>query len=100
MNSCYGKTIQKPIEYDKIFKYEGSDDYNKYIWHNFDAIVEDVLIGKSHCIKTRKPIDKFKNFGILGVHVLAMSKRIMNEVMCLELFLISIQHFEAYYFLP
>ncbi len=84
MNSCYGKTIQKPIVYNRVFKRAGAD-YNKFIWHNFDSLIEDVVLNGSqvHAIKTRKPIDKFKNFTLLGVHILAMSKRIMNEVMCL-----------------
>ena len=54
MNSCYGKTIQKPIETNKVFKYDGTDEYNKYLWHNFDSIVEDIEVGeKIHCIKVR-----------------------------------------------
>ena len=83
MNSCYGKTIQKPIEYNKVFKHEGKD-YDKYIWNHFYCLIDDTEIGnKLHCIKVRKPINKHMNFSILGIHVLAMSKRIMNEVMCL-----------------
>jgi hypothetical protein len=36
-----------------------------------------------HSIKEVKPIDKYFNFTLLGVQILSMSKRIMNEVMCL-----------------
>ena len=34
-------------------------------------------------LKMSKPISKHFNFSLFGIHILAMSKRIMNEVMCL-----------------
>ena len=86
MNSCYGKTIERPIEKDfKYFK-EG-DELDRYWKKNYNKIVEDIRIESPkqiiHAVKTLKPIDQHFNFSLLGIQVLSMSKRIMNEVMCL-----------------
>lgn len=84
MNSCYGKTIQKAIDKDMKYIPDG-DEYEKYYLKNYNKIVEDTIIDGSniHAIKTRKSIDTHFCFSLLGIHVLSMSKRIMNEVMCL-----------------
>ena len=83
MNSVYGKTILKPIEYKMVFK--SLEESYKYIKKNYNTIES-----MEHCygtdivkIKKLKPITDHFNFCILGVNVLSMSKRIMNEVMCL-----------------
>jgi hypothetical protein len=34
-------------------------------------------------LKVKKPIDKHFNLSIVGILILAMSKRIMNNIMCL-----------------
>lgn len=84
MNSCYGKTIEKPV--DKEYKYfKSGDELDNYWYKNYNKIVEDVKLLNSdiHAVKTLKPIDKHFNFSLLGIQVLSMSKRIMNEVMCL-----------------
>ena len=84
MNSCYGKTIERPV--DKDYKYFDNDDaLNKYWIKNYYKIIDDVKIANSsiHAVKTLRPIDKHFNFSLLGIQVLSMSKRIMNEVMCL-----------------
>ncbi len=84
MNSCYGKTIERPIEKDHKY-FDNEEDLNKYWIKNYYKIVEDIEIADSniHAVKTLKPIDKHFNFSLLGIQVLSMSKRIMNEVMCL-----------------
>lgn len=84
MNSCYGKTIEKPV--DKDWKYfDNEEDLNKYMFKNYYKIIEEVQLGDSeiHAVRVKKPIDKHFNFSLLGIQVLSMSKRIMNEVMCL-----------------
>ena len=84
MNSCYGKTIERPV--DKDYKYfDNEEDLTKYWIKNYYKIIEDIQINNSniHAVKTLKPIDKHFNFSLLGIQVLSMSKRIMNEVMCL-----------------
>ena len=84
MNSCYGKTIEKPIKHDWIYK-QSENESNKYIYNNYFRIVEHFQIEDSNifAFKVLRPIDKHFNFSILGIQVLSMSKRIMNRVMCL-----------------
>ena len=84
MNSCYGKTIEKPITKDwKFFKAGKKSDL--YATTNYFRVIERVLIEDSNIesFKLKRPIDKHFNLSLLGVQVLSMSKRIMNEVMCL-----------------
>ena len=83
MNSCYGKTIERP--HDKDYKYIHNRDLDKYVMKNYYKIIEDVELENSdmHAVKVMTPIDKHFNFSLLGIQVLSMSKRIMNEVMCL-----------------
>jgi len=49
------------------------------------AINEDTVIDGStiHAIRVKKQTDKHFNFALFGIHILSMSKRIMNEVMTL-----------------
>ena len=86
MNSCYGKTIERPIEKDFKYLKEG-EELDRFWRKNYNKIVEDVKLNNSeksiHAVKTLSPIDKHFNFTLLGCQVLSMSKRIMNEVMCL-----------------
>jgi hypothetical protein len=81
LNSCYGKTIQKPI--DKDLKFLTTEELEKYEAKNYMKIMSEKTIDGSdiHVIKVRKSIDKHFAFSLLGVHTLSMSKRIMNEVM-------------------
>ncbi|WP_289705328.1 hypothetical protein [Bacteroides acidifaciens] len=84
MNSCYGKTIERPVEKDYKYIQEG-DELEKFWTKNSFKIDDDIKIENSniHAIRTFKPIDKHFNFSLFGIQVLSMSKRIMNEVMCL-----------------
>ena len=84
MNSCYGKTIERPVEKDYKYLHEGPE-LEKYWYKNYNKIVEDIKLNNSniHAVKVVKQIDTHFNFSLLGIQVLSMSKRIMNEVMCL-----------------
>lgn len=96
MNSAYGKMIQKPITTTTEFKREHSkvfnkklgeyvDDYPlaKYLIKNSAKIVSYTQVNKNlYAIKVGKQIDTFYTNTLLGVQILSMSKRIMNEVMC------------------
>lgn len=96
MNSAYGKMIQKPIttttefkkEHTKVFNkktQEYVDDYplDKYLIKNSAKIVSYTQVNKNlYAIKVGKQIDQFYTNTLLGVQILSMSKRIMNEVMC------------------
>ena len=84
MNSCYGKTIEKPVEKDIVY-IQGGEKVDKFVAKNYNKIIEIIDIRNSdiYGIKEIVPIDHHFNFSLLGVQVLSMSKRIMNEVMCL-----------------
>ena len=96
MNSAYGKMIQKPITtttefkryHTKIFNKKLNDyvdDYplNKYLIKNSSKIISYIQVNKNlYAIKVGQQIDKFYTNTLLGVQILSMSKRIMNEVMC------------------
>ncbi|KAL7714659.1 DNA-directed DNA polymerase [Entamoeba marina] len=88
MNSAYGKTIQKAIENDFEYKSNyknrnGNSKAEKYLSKNFHKIEEIFDIGNNiTAFKTKKGIDKHYVPNFIGVQVLSMSKRIMNEVMC------------------
>jgi len=83
MNSAYGKTLLKPIEDETKFVPE--KDYEKYIVKHYNEIKEIVPLpnGREYVIKLYKSINEHFNNCTCGVEVLSMSKRIMNEVMCL-----------------
>ena len=100
MNSAYGKMIQKPIKDKFVYKkyrtmkkhvdkktnkvtWNEEFPYAKYMIKNSAKIIESNQISKNlYQIKTSKPIYDFATNTLLGVQVLSMSKRIMNEVMC------------------
>lgn len=96
MNSAYGKMIQKPIttttefkkEHVKIFDkktQEFKDDYPlaKYLIKNSAKVISYIQVNKNlYAIKVGQQIDTFYTNTLLGVQILSMSKRIMNEVMC------------------
>ena len=57
--------------------------YAKYMIKNSAKIIETNQVSKNlYQIKTSKPIYDFATNTLLGVQVLSMSNRIMNEVMC------------------
>ena len=83
MNSGYGKSIQKPIKTDT--KFIPDNKINHYVfehYHNIDSI-KQVAESDIWMITENKQLEKQFNNCIFGVSVLSMSKRIMNEVMCL-----------------
>ena len=96
MNSAYGKCIQKPITTNLVFKkYQTKkfdkktkkyvDDYplNKFLIKNSSKIIKYTQVNKNlYAIKVGQQIDDFYTNTLLGVQILSMSKRIMNEVMC------------------
>ena len=96
MNSAYGKMIQKPIttttefkrHHTKIFNKKLNDyvdDYplDKYLIKNSAKVISYIQVNKNlYAIKVGQQIDTFYTNTLLGVQILSMSKRIMNEVMC------------------
>lgn len=82
MNSGYGFTMMKAPEYDIQIK--GCDEANTFIGRNYNAIHSIVEIGTNKTlVKSHKNIDDHFVPLHCGIEVLSMSKRIMNETMCL-----------------
>ena len=96
MNSAYGKMIQKPITTSIVFKkYQSKklnkktnelvieQPLNKFLIKNSAKIIKYTQVNKNlYAIKVGQQIDDFYTNTLLGVQILSMSKRIMNEVMC------------------
>ncbi|EDS89522.1 DNA polymerase, putative [Entamoeba histolytica HM-1:IMSS] len=84
MNSSYGKTIQKPIKEEKKF-FRGRKKMTSF-WRRH---LEDVIVGEQlhdadvWMVNVKKQIDDFYIPNIIGVLILSMSKRIMNELIYL-----------------
>jgi hypothetical protein len=97
LNNIYGKTIQKPILTD--VKYIRSEEaVNKYIIRNHVKFISagevktkytNIVLkegeedNRIYRVELHKATADFGNNCLLGGHILAKSKRIMNEVMCL-----------------
>jgi hypothetical protein len=83
MNSSYGKSILKPIETD--IKYVKKDHLNDFVNNYYNFIRHYTLssCGKTYKVYLYKAIDDHFNNAQVGVEILSMSKRIMNEVICL-----------------
>ena len=83
LNSIYGKTILKPI--DEAYKFIPTKHVEDYIRRRYNYIKEITgTDGQNRCIaKEVKPYNKHFSFVHFGVNILSMSKRIMNEVICL-----------------
>ncbi len=83
MNSAYGKTILKPINTEEAIVSE--KDKDKFLRDNYNYIIEyeQMYDSKNWRFKIHKTINEHFNNCCVGVEVLSMSKRIMNEVMCL-----------------
>jgi hypothetical protein len=84
MNSAYGKTIMKPIDSEKRF-FNTKQRKDQYIRNNYNFIKSVTKINKSdkYIVKSYKTIDTHFSSPHIGCEILSMSKRIMNEVMCL-----------------
>jgi DNA polymerase elongation subunit (family B) len=82
LNSSYGKLLQKAIKHNKEFI--SSDKVDKYVIRNYKFINTYTKINDNlYCVKTDKStIQHFTCVHIASL-ILSMSKRIMNEVMCL-----------------
>jgi hypothetical protein len=94
MNASYGKSILKPINTeDRII--DGEEKANEFLRQNYNFIIEYEKL--YDCNKTKfklhKSINEHFNNCCVGVEILSMSKRIMNEVMCLA----EDEGLEAYY---
>jgi hypothetical protein len=80
LNSAYGKTGQRKT-YDKsIIKNSTKEDFNSFIYNNFNTIKEYSTLNKSQKEVVSYASDKSYNRNHIACYILSMSKRIMNEV--------------------
>ena len=79
---AYGKSIQKPIK--TFLQFVKKEEYAWFVKDRYYQIhCDNVLDNGNHLIElTKQKANQFNNV-LFGVTVLSMSKRIMNEVMCL-----------------
>ena len=84
MNSSYGKSLLKPIDNEIHYIYT-KKKADKFIMNNYTRHIEtdELTFNDMWRVKVSKTINKHFNNALCGVEVLSMSKRIMNEVMCL-----------------
>lgn len=83
MNSGYGKSIMKPIE-TEINIFNSIKDYEIFLSRNYEWIkCTTKITDNKFKVETIKSLDNHFNIAHVGVSILSMSKRIMNEVMCL-----------------
>lgn len=87
MNSAYGKTLLKP--FDDEIKFMNGNKLDDYVDKNYNMMKYYEPIetcnekSKRYKIVMEKSINNHYNNAHAGCEVLEMSKRIMNEVMCL-----------------
>ena len=84
MNSAYGKTLLKPVETETII-FDSRRKLMKYVKLNYNYVQEYTKVYgcDKFVLKRVKPINEHFNSVHIGTEILSMSKRIMNEVMCL-----------------
>lgn len=83
MNSMYGKLIMKPIDVKYQFVY-GRDNFEKTLTYKHNQIHEVEKLSKDvYLFKNTASVVQSFRCSNLGSSILAMSKRIMNQVMCL-----------------
>lgn len=82
MNSSYGKSIMKPVEEETKF-FDKEEDFNVYLSRQYNWVKTYVKFGTKYKVKKVKTLLDHYNIAHVGVSILSMSKRIMNEVMCL-----------------
>ncbi|ELP87597.1 hypothetical protein EIN_145810 [Entamoeba invadens IP1] len=74
MNSSYGKTIQKPIKNDLVYKYINNKvkcDSDRYLKKNFTLVKSMYNISDNNrCFETNKPFDDFYVPNLIGVQIL------------------------------
>lgn len=82
LNSMYGKSIQKDML--TTTEFVEAKNFKKYLRTRLNSIVEMTVLQSGLGIaKVANNISKDYNFLTFGIIVLSMSKRIMNEAMCL-----------------
>jgi len=81
MNSSYGKTCLKEV--NEKHDYVPNDKFEKFMSRNYNWIKKAVQCenGNGYRITSTNPVFDHHNRAHIGIQILSMSKRIMNEVM-------------------
>tara|TARA_R110000772_G_scaffold2902_5_gene10768 strand:- start:2109 stop:5378 length:3270 start_codon:yes stop_codon:yes gene_type:complete len=81
MNSSYGKTCLKEI--NEKYDYVKNEDFEEFMSRRYNWIKKAVKCenGHGYRITSTNPINDHHNRVHIGIQILSMSKRIMNEVM-------------------
>jgi hypothetical protein len=80
-NSIYGKMLLKEIETELHIVKKSKANY--FIKKYYNSIKSFREVGDFVFVDKFKPLSEHFNLNFIGVEILSMSKRIMNEVMCL-----------------
>jgi len=91
MNSSYGKTIQKRTNtqikfYKKYINDKTTNEYienKKFLTYQYNMIKEVLPLKNLYKTVLYDKNDNYYSMGQVGCEILTMSKRIMNEVICL-----------------
>ena len=81
LNSSYGKTCEGL--HDIMYKILSEYQFKPYIFKHYNVIDSIEKIGDKYFVKENVETNKESAFTYIGSLILSMSKRIMNEVMCL-----------------
>lgn len=99
LNSIYGKTIQKAIDHEykyyKLSEQSEQEQFQTWLVNHSNYIEKVTQLKDSDILRIKQimPIHKHFNNTLLGVQILAMSKHLMNRVMCLA----DDLHLDVYY---
>ena len=83
MNSFYGKTIQNPIKENYKFLYGKEKSIKSFLFNPATMISATKISEEMYMLKEHKSICQHFSLPHIGIEILSMSKRIMNEVMTL-----------------
>lgn len=81
LNSSYGKTCEGL--HDKVYSIMSETDFKKYCFKNYNTIDSVEQIGVKYFVAENQEVNNEEAYNYIGSLILSMSKRIMNEVMCL-----------------
>lgn len=82
MNSGYGKSIMKPVEVETRF-FDDEEKFKVFFSRHYNWVTQYTKFGRKIKVQMVKTLNEHYNIAQVGTMILSMSKRIMNEVMCL-----------------
>ena len=81
LNSSYGKTCEGLHE--QTYQIKNEKEYKDYIYRNYNTVDSVQIIGSKYFVKLNVEVNNESAYTHIGAFILSMSKRIMNEVICL-----------------